>query len=479
MIIIGRPVNQLQSLTRILIAFSDLILVLSLGTSQTTAERDVMKLNRLTRRVATTLIGGTMIVALMAGLSPARSATELRIIATGEPYGLGLKAAAKVFETKTGVKVTVDQFPYADAYNKEVLLGTAGSNEYDMMVLDCIWLPIFVKNKWVRPLEPLEATAKDKIEWNAFLPGIVEAYDVIDGQHWAAPIDFFIEVLAYRTDLFEKAGLKAPPKTWDEFKTYAEKLNDPGNGIYGVVTMPGEQDGGYSEWTVRLASLPMPPNSTQFVWDRNFKPMLLNEDNGKKALDRWLEIKPFTAPGANEMGYAEATNAYMQGNGAMYVNWFGFFPDIENPESSKVVGKVAYALPPVENLNDKRHDYLGGYQISIAANAPNSELSYQFIAFVTSHEGQEIMLGAGASGAYRADVYANQKWLDKYPFLKPVNEAQTLVPLTSGLAEYVEMQRIVYDQLFAAWTGKIDSVTAMTQANQGLDELMKSLGYQK
>jgi ABC-type glycerol-3-phosphate transport system substrate-binding protein len=376
--------------------------------------------------------------------------------------------------------VTVDQFPYADAYNKEVLLGTAGSDEYDMMVLDCIWLPIFIKNNWVQPFDPLEEKAGEKkIEWNAFLPGIVDAYDVVAGKHWAAPIDFFIEVLAYRPELFEKAGLKGAPRTWDEFRTYAEKLNDPQNGVYGVATMPGEQDGGYSEWTVRLASQPMPANSTQFVWDNDFKPMLLNEGSGKKALDRWLEIKPFTAPGANEMGYAEATNAYMQGNAAMYVNWFGFFPDIENPKSSKVAGKVEYALPPVENPDAPRNDYLGGFQISIAANAPNPDLSYEFIAFVTSQEGQEIMLEAGASGAYRSDVYSNDKWLQKYPFLKPVKDVKTMVPLTSGLAEYVEMQRTVFDQLSAAWVGQIDSETAIARANGGLDELMKSLGYQK
>lgn len=433
--------------------------------------------NIVTRRATALLLGGAVLVAASGSIISASAAQELKVIATGEPYGLGLKAAAEAFAEKTGIKVTVDQFPYGDAYNKQVLLGTAGSNEYDMMVLDCIWLPIFVKNEWVQPFEPIEAKAADKIEWDAFLPGIVDAYDIIDGQHWAAPIDFFMEVLAYRPDLLQAAGLQGPPQTWDEFRTYAEKLNNPAEGVYGVATMPGEQDGGYSEWTVRLASLSMPPNSTQFVWDRDFRSMILHDDNGKKALDRWLEIKPFAAPGANEMGYAEATNAYMQGNAAMYVNWFGFFPDIENPETSSVAGKVEYVLPPVETLEGTRNDYIGGFQISIAANAPNPDLSYQFIAFVTSHEGQEIMLEAGASGAYRSDVYTNEKWLSKFPFLEPVKNAQTMVPLTSGLAEYVEMQRTVYDQLFSAWVGQIDSATAMQQASEQLDQLMKSLGY--
>ncbi len=432
-----------------------------------------------TKRSLTGLIG---VLALAGGMTlqlSAANADELRIIATGEPYGLGLKAAAQIYSERTGTEVTVDQLPYSDAYNKQVLLGTAGSDEYDLMVLDCIWLPIFVKNGWVQPLEPLEASAENKIDWPAFLPGIVDAYDVIDGQHWAAPIDFFIEVLAYRTDLLETAGLDNPPATWDEFLAYAEKLNDPDNGVYSVVTMPGEQDGGYSEWTVRLASLAMPPNATQFVWDRDFDSMLLNEGNGQKALERWLEIKPYTAPGVNEMGYAEAINAFMQGNGAMHINWFGFFPDIENPDASKVAGKVAYALPPVENTDTERHDYLGGFQISIAANATNAVGAYDFIAFVTSAEGQEIMLEAGASGAYRSEVYTNDKWLEAYPFLKPVADTQVMVPLTSGLAEYVEMQRTIYDQLFAAWVGNTDAQTAITQADSQLNTLLQALGYQQ
>ena len=30
----------------------------------------------------------------------------------------------------------------------------------------------------------------------------------------------------YRTDLFEKAGLKAPPASWDEYLDFAKKTTD-------------------------------------------------------------------------------------------------------------------------------------------------------------------------------------------------------------------------------------------------------------
>lgn len=405
------------------------------------------------------------------------SAQDVSIIATGEPYGAALKVAAEVFKERTGINVTVDQLPYSEAYNKEVLLGSAGSDEYDIMVLDCIWLPIFVKNGWVQPFEPLEAAATTKIDWEGFLPGIVEAYDVVDGKHYAAPIDFFIEVLAYRPDLFETAGLTEPPKTWDEFRDYAEKLTQPDNGVYGVATMPGEQDGAYSEWTVRLTGMNLPPNADQFVWDKNFNSTILFENNGQRALERWLEIKPFTAPGANEMGYAEAINAFAQGNAAMHVDWYGFFSDIENAEISKVAGNVAYALPPRETLEGERMDYLGGFQISIATEAREPQAAYEFIAFVTSDEGQELMLENGAPGGYRKYVYDDPKWLERYPFLVPIKDAETMLPLTSDLAEYVEMQRLVYDEIFAAWVGQKTAEAAMQAANDGLNALTKELGY--
>lgn len=405
--------------------------------------------------------------------------TEIRIITTGEPYANAMKAVADLYKEKTGVSVVIDQYPYSEAYNKQVLLGSSASDEYDMMVLDCIWLPLFVKNKWVQPLDPLEAKAGQKVDWSGFLPGIVDAYDRYDGQLFAAPIDFFIEVMAYRADLFEAAGLSEAPKTWDEFRDYAEKLNQPDKGIYGVVTMPGEQDAGYSEWTVRLASLKMPPNANQFVWDKDFKSALSFEDNGRKALDLWLDIKPFVAPGANEMGYAESTNAFMQGNGAMFINWYMTFSDVENPETSKVVGKVKYALPPRSTLDGKRQDYLGGFQLAISANAREPDEAYKFMAFVTSDEGQAAMLENGAPGAYRSFVYDDAKWLARYPFLAPVKNAEVMVPLTSDFAEYVEMQRIIYDELFAAWAGNKSSEEAMGKADAALNDLMKQLGYQK
>ena len=120
----------------------------------------------------------TLIVFISVFVNPVEAATTLRVITTGEAYSNAMKAATKIFTKKTGIKVNIDQFPYEQAYTKMVLVGTSGSDEYDVMTPDCIWLPLLVKNGWVQSLEPLDAEAKQKIDWAGLVPGLVEAYDI-------------------------------------------------------------------------------------------------------------------------------------------------------------------------------------------------------------------------------------------------------------------------------------------------------------
>lgn len=54
-------------------------------------------------------------------------------------------------------------------------------------------------------------------------------------------------VLFYRKDLFAKAGIAGPPKTWEEYRADAKKLNDPAKGIYGSGIVLGKTNDGEQE----------------------------------------------------------------------------------------------------------------------------------------------------------------------------------------------------------------------------------------
>jgi len=62
------------------------------------------------------------------------------------------------------------------------------------------------------------------------------------GKQYAMPTDYFAWGVYYRKDLFEKAGIKGEPKTWDEFLEACKKLKAAGIAPIAV--------GGRDSWTI-------------------------------------------------------------------------------------------------------------------------------------------------------------------------------------------------------------------------------------
>lgn len=63
-----------------------------------------------------------------------------------------------------------------------------------------------------------------------------------DGKQWAAPDIATSRMMAYNTDLFEKAGVAAAPKTWAELADAAKKISDLGGDTYGYGLPLGQEE---------------------------------------------------------------------------------------------------------------------------------------------------------------------------------------------------------------------------------------------
>ncbi len=73
---------------------------------------------------------------------------------------------------------------------------------------------------------------------DVFNPGTLDLY-VKDGVHYLMPYDDSPVMFWYNKDIFTKAGITAPPATWDEFLTDLQKIKDAG-----YVPLAIESDGG-------------------------------------------------------------------------------------------------------------------------------------------------------------------------------------------------------------------------------------------
>jgi multiple sugar transport system substrate-binding protein len=138
------------------------------------------------------------------------------------------QSAATAFKKKTGIGVNVSQVSWDDALAKFLSLIDAHETP-DLSVFGPKWLPQFIKLGVLEPLEPYLSKS-----FLANFPKSLLNQLTFDGHLWALPEALSTRLMYYRTDLFAKAGISAPPRTWTELLADAQKLDDPPK-HYGLV----------------------------------------------------------------------------------------------------------------------------------------------------------------------------------------------------------------------------------------------------
>jgi ABC-type glycerol-3-phosphate transport system substrate-binding protein len=84
---------------------------------------------------------------------------------------------------------------------------------------------------------PLDDLLGEEVLGRIF-PGMLAASRA-EGKTYLLPFMGEVEVLNFRTDLFEKAGFENPPETWEEFEQFADRLTDQEKQKYGISIILG------------------------------------------------------------------------------------------------------------------------------------------------------------------------------------------------------------------------------------------------
>lgn len=92
-------------------------------------------------------------------------------------------------------------------------------------------------------LEPLNQYTDKWDEWGNFTKEYVDMFTK-DGKVYGVPNQVAPMLFGYNKALFEEAGIKEPPKTWNEAVEVAKKINDPDNQVAGYATLAAE----WTEW---------------------------------------------------------------------------------------------------------------------------------------------------------------------------------------------------------------------------------------
>ena len=123
------------------------------------------------------------------------------------------------------IRVNVTAVP-TDASHEKYLTAVAGGHTPDVAMLGTTWMAEFART------DALDEVPSS-IDLSQFFPGAANTVEV-DGKAFGVPWYVETRVLYYRTDIARRAGVRGPPRTWEELKSMSRALQAKGGARYGI-----------------------------------------------------------------------------------------------------------------------------------------------------------------------------------------------------------------------------------------------------
>ncbi len=340
------------------------------------------------------------------------------------PHYTAVMKVLPEFTKETGIKVEVDQLEFLKMREKQTLELTKARGDYDL-----ISYVVFSKADYVfaDQLENLARffmnprLADPAFDADDIIPGYMQNIGVAGGKKGYLPgptgslfgIPFGSEtsILGYRKDIFEKHGLKVPT-TYAEMMELACKIPQLEKGMGGIASRAASGQHAAHAYLLHLAPL------GGRVFDDNWNP-IINNAAGVKAAETLKKIVDCGPEGAKTFGFAEAGAAFLQGNTAMFLDSTVVAGQVEDPTRSKIVGKVGWAMHP---MDVRRGSQTGGFGIAIPRNAKNKEAAFLLMQWLTSKRVDKLVALQGGN-PIRFSTHADAEVNAKFPYMSTFGEA--------------------------------------------------------
>jgi len=400
-------------------------------------------------------------------------------------------------ERHPGVKVNLTVIPIAVMFEKQLTAGKGRTGEYDIWMTDSLFIPHFAEEGFWVSLDKYIERDKDKLDVDDFVPSYYELY-AWKGHQYAIPLYAANSLLFYRKDLFndpkyrkefkEKYGRELTvPATYREYVQVAEFFTRDTDGdgsvdLYGTVGARGRDWPFVCDWMNYLYMLQgdviigqkggakkVGPGEPDYL-----RPGFANE-KGYLALQRLLDLSPYMPPGVETFGFFEVTSRFAQGDIAMVTQWADHIVHLENPEISRVAGKVGVA--PIFTMDDNPPASLtGGWGLAISRDSKHPDLAWEFILWVTGRDNMRWHTQMGGMPPCFS-VAKDPELTREFPYLVPYIEGLKTSRPFPMFVETFQMVDILARELSLAYHKQKTVKEAIDYAAAEIEKLMQRAGY--
>ncbi|WP_062203626.1 ABC transporter substrate-binding protein [Aureimonas sp. AU12] len=390
--------------------------------------------------------------------------TTLEVNLIKSPRGDLLKKYQSEFEELTGIKVNSEATPEQQQRQKAVIELTSGRPSFDVVHISFhVQKRQFEKGKWLADLTPFmaDATLTDAalVESDFAPAGMAYAKDTA-GAIRALPFSVDYWIVYWNKELFAAKGL-AYPETYDAMIAAAKTLQDKDAGTSGFVAR-GMKNANTPVWTSLMLGF-----GQKAVGDDGA--LMTDNDKAVEAAKIYQQLMTETAPrGVTGFNWSECQSAFLQGKVGMWLDGIGFAAPLENPELSRVVGKVGYGVMPAGPSTRAAPTFGDGLGVTEASE--KKEAAYLYCQWAISKEMGARLFQTGAGVPFRNSIVNDAEVLKgvKMPgdWATAVSESAKISQISLPVIIPVTEFRDVFGVALTDLLGGGDPAAALTKATE-------------
>lgn len=399
-----------------------------------------------------------------------RAGERLRVAMVTQPWSEFINKEIPEFKNLTGIDVTYEILPEDQFRQKTTVEFAAGTSDVDVFLSMVAQEGIKYESAgWYVDIQRFLNDRKitdPQFDFKDFTQSGLGIAKLPNGKLVGLPVYNEFGALLYNKELFDKAGVKYPPKTMQDAEKAAAAINKPGEGIYGFVGR-GKGAGATSQFSSVM-------HSFGGDWVTRSGKANLTDPKFLSAV-KWYGnmLNKYGPPGSTSYSWQQGQDIFVQGKAGMWMDASVFFANVVDPSKSKIADKVGITMAPQGPAG--RIPYVGGWHLSIYNGSKHKEAAWLFVQWAL---GKGMVLKAQLDNITTSRVSAwesaEYKKANKYPelattFLEAmrVGNAQWNPPVL-GVSEARDAVGVV---LIKAIEGG-DFTSEATKANQILQELL-------
>ena len=281
------------------------------------------------------------------------------------PAAACVKTAAEDFNAgQSQYVLNIRNLAFTD-FNQQLTTAIAAGETPDLIIVDN---PDNARYAAAGALKDLTAYVNEWGQADQYLPGPWNS-TLWEGKNFGIPLGSNTVVLWINTDLATAAGLDInnPPKTWDEFETWAAAMTDKANGVYGTAMLAKKDETG------TFLFLP-------WVLQNGGNIDKLASPESVEALAFWTDLvnKGYAPKSAVTDGFAEIYTQFTSGKAGMMISgtWNVNSIPKDAPDLKWMVATLPYTKQPASSL--------GGENWAMMANGKQPDGAWEFLKFVTN-----------------------------------------------------------------------------------------------